>query len=84
MHFYGYKYEEVLSLSADTFNHLLRCMIKVEAMKRIEGFQVSSFPHLKEAEAKKVHKRAYSEAETDDQRGKNVISLGDIKRVLNG
>ena len=83
MHYYSYKYHEVLKLDYSTFSFLSGLMVKAKANDDIEAIEVISFPHLKNESARnKKHGELLKRAETKEELNKRVVSSDELS--MNG
>ncbi len=67
MHYYSYKYHEVLQLKAETFHFLVDCMIKAKANDDLELVDVTMMPQLKDRARNKKINELVKRAETKQQ-----------------
>lgn len=84
MHYYHYRLDEVMNMTAIDYNRLAELMYVNEARDKLSEFEVSSYPKLKDEvrsdRFRKISKIAYPV----NFEKKNVVKLSDIKRVING
>ena len=94
MHYYGYKYHELASMDAPTYDYLNKVMKHAKAIDKLELKELISYPHLKKDDMSSLHRRLQSESMSDkmkeekavttDKLGSMGISIGNIEDYIKG
>lgn len=79
MHYFNYKYEEVIEMDAPTYNFLVQCMVKAKANDDLEQIEVVTYPHLKSAQSRnKSRMEIVKRAETVEELEESIVSSDDL------
>ena len=94
MHYYGYKYHEIASMDAPTYDYLSKIMFHAKAIDKIELKELISYPHLESKAQSSLHRRLQSDSMSDkmkednavstDQLGSMGVSVGNIEDFIKG
>lgn len=79
MHYYSYKYHEVMQLEFDTYQYLVKCMVKAKANDDLELLEVVSFPQMSNKnQRKRIINNLNKKAETQDQLEERAVTTDDL------
>lgn len=82
MHYYHYKYEEVMNMNNSQYLYLVKLMSINEARKTLKGFEVAIYPKLKDQKRTEIHRKHYKIAFPSNFEVKNVVKLSDLNKVI--
>lgn len=82
IHYYGYSLDEALKLPSRTYMTMMKCMRINKARDLMDNMTATSYPNLKEEDAKNLHREIYKRAYPNDMEVKDVVKLGDLSKVL--
>jgi hypothetical protein len=84
MHYYHYKLKEVLELDMITYNCLYEAMSTNQSRNQLKMLEVVSYPNMTKDAKNETFRKYNKNSYPDDFKPKNIVSLGDLSRVLNG
>ena len=85
MHYYpAYKFEDVLEMNTVIYNSMVKLMNINEARDGLRELEFAVYPKLKQDGRKELHRNYYRIAHPHNFEHKDVVSLSDISKVLNG
>tara|TARA_R110000787_G_scaffold155577_3_gene269302 strand:- start:2389 stop:2628 length:240 start_codon:yes stop_codon:yes gene_type:complete len=76
--------EQCLNLDVNKYNTLARLMRINEARDTLRDFNISIYPKLKDDARNNLHRKYSKVAYPASFEIKNVVRLGDLKKVING
>lgn len=82
MHYYNYKYEEVMQMELQFYNNLCSLMYANEAREDLRMIDNTSFTNWKKDSQDKKRKTLFKLAYPEKLKPKNIIKLSDINKVL--
>jgi hypothetical protein len=79
MHYFNYKYEEVMKMDAPEYNFLVQCMVKAKANDDLEAIEVTTYPHLKSSQSRnKARMEILKRAETQEELEDSIVDAEDL------
>ena len=74
MHYFGYKYQELIELDAPTYDYLLQLMSIAKANDDLELKELISYPHLKKDDMNSLHKRLSMKATSEKMKADKAVT----------
>lgn len=78
MHYFGYKYHELVQLDAPTYNYLVDLMYIAKANEDLELRELISYPHLKQDDQKAINRRMHHKATSEAMRAESAATTDQL------
>ena len=76
---YPVKYEEVIEMGFDQYSFLMENMNHAKARKKLEDLELFIYPHTKDENRSKIHKKLHKQATPQVEQAKRAITTDDLK-----
>ena len=79
MHYYHYKYDEVMQMEVSTFDFLIEAMNLAQSQRDLKVKELVSYPHLDKDSRTKVDNRMTLNATTKEMRADSAVTTDQLK-----